>query len=166
MPWFRVCDTACFHPKMTAAGNAALGLWTRAGAWSMQNLTEGHVPTRDARAMGSRAEIKRLVEVGLWDEVEGGYEFHEWDERQPTKEQIQGKRVADAARQKRARERSVENFAAKSHAVTNGVSHAPPIPAHPSPTHKSPNLSVIRTPATAPNGKGSSPATNVEAGER
>ena len=56
MPWFRVDDTFSHHAKVMAAGNAAIGLWVRAGAWSMQQLTDGFIPTHVAKQLGSRAE--------------------------------------------------------------------------------------------------------------
>jgi len=43
MPWFKVDDTLAFHAKVVAAGNAAMGLWVRAGAHSMQQLTDGFI---------------------------------------------------------------------------------------------------------------------------
>ena len=44
MPWFRVDDSFDQHPKADAAGNRALGLWVRAGAYCARLLTEGFVP--------------------------------------------------------------------------------------------------------------------------
>ncbi|MBB5918942.1 hypothetical protein BJY24_007854, partial [Nocardia transvalensis] len=80
MPHFLVDDSMPFHAKIVAAGNAAIGLWTRAGAWSNQqaNLTEGFIPEHMARTMGTPAQIKRLVATKLWHQVTGGYQFHEW----------------------------------------------------------------------------------------
>lgn len=84
MPWFRVDDNLAFHSKVIAAGNSAMGLWVRAGSWSMQQLTDGNVPTHVARSMGSKAEASRLVTAGLWRETREGYVFHEWEGRQPS----------------------------------------------------------------------------------
>ena len=36
MPWFNVDDGFAFHRKAVRAGNAAIGLWTRAGSWWMR----------------------------------------------------------------------------------------------------------------------------------
>jgi len=84
MPWFRVDDNLALHTKVLTAGNGAMGLWVRAGSWSMQQLTDGHIPTQVARQLGTRAEASRLVTAGLWVETEGGYDFHEWVGRQPS----------------------------------------------------------------------------------
>lgn len=80
MPHFLVSDDMPFHSKIVAAGNGAIGLWARAGAWSNHsaNLTEGFIPTHIARAMGTPGQAKKLVQTALWHEVEGGYMFHEF----------------------------------------------------------------------------------------
>ena len=86
MPWFNVDDGFAFHRKVVAAGNAAIGLWARAGAWSAGELTEGFIPDHMVSTMGTLAQARKLVTVGLWTTVEGGYQFHEWsdDGRNPT----------------------------------------------------------------------------------
>jgi len=88
VPWFKVDDTLAFHTKTLAAGNAAMGLWVRAGAWSMQTLTDGFVPAALARQLGTAREAQRLVDAGLWDVYKGGFRFHEWGERQPTADDV------------------------------------------------------------------------------
>jgi hypothetical protein len=109
MPWFRVDDTFSHHSKVMAAGNAAIGLWVRAGAWSMQQLTDGFIPTHVGRQLGSRAEAARLVAAGLWIEKDDGWQFHEWDQRQPSRVQVFADRQAAAERQRAARERARKN---------------------------------------------------------
>lgn len=94
MPWFRIDDTLAFHAKTLAAGNAAMGLWVRAGAWSMQQLTDGHIPSHVARQLGTTGEARRLCQAGLWDQTDDGYRFHQWTERQPTAADV--KRAAEA----------------------------------------------------------------------
>lgn len=92
MPWFQVDDQLSLHRKVSAAGNAAMGLWVRAGSWSMQNLTDGFIPSHIARVLGTQSQIKKLVEVRLWHEVPGGYQFHEWDTRQMSAAEITERR--------------------------------------------------------------------------
>lgn len=98
MVWFRVDDNLAFHTKTVAAGNAAMGLWVRAGSWSGQQLTDGYVPKHIARQLGTAAEIKRLVGVGLWCDEGDGYRFHQWGERQPTRDKVMEERKANADR--------------------------------------------------------------------
>ena len=131
MPWFKVDDTFPHHAKVLAAGNAAVGLWTRAGAWSMQQLTDGFVPQHVARTLGTPGEAKRLVDVGLWLRVEGGYEFHQWDQRQPSREKVEAERHAATERQRHARERAKSQRESRR---DNSVSHGPPDPTRPDPS--------------------------------
>lgn len=127
MTWFKVDDTLALHAKVVAAGNAAMGLWVRAGSWSAQQLSEGFVPDHIAKMLGSRAEIQRLVDAHLWTREEGGYQFWQWadDGRQPTKQQVEADRAANRARQKRARDRARsrrdESVVTE---ISNGVSNA------------------------------------------
>lgn len=129
MTWFKVDDNLTFHPKVIAAGNAAMGLWVRAGALCAHNLTDGFVAQSVARKLGSRTSIQQLISTGLWLEVEGGYRFHDWSDSQPSKEQIQEQRRSTRARVARWRERNAvtdEDGNAVSNGVSNGVSNAAP----------------------------------------
>lgn len=106
MPWFKVDDNLPFHAKTVAAGNAAMGLWVRAGAWSMQQLTDGFIPKHIARTMGTPAEVRRLCESRLWIEKDDGYVFHEWDQRQPSRVNVESGREDAKERQRLGRERA------------------------------------------------------------
>jgi hypothetical protein len=68
MPWFKIDDSSHSHPKFRRAGNAAIGLWVRCGAYSAQHLTEGQIPGELARDYGTEPQIRKLVKVGLWHE--------------------------------------------------------------------------------------------------
>lgn len=105
MVWFKVDDTLAFHMKTVKAGNAAMGLWVRAGSWSMQTLSDGYVPDEMIPQLGTTAQAQRLVDVGLWERLSSGYGFHEWDQRQPLKTKVHADRAATAERQRKARER-------------------------------------------------------------
>lgn len=87
MPWFKVDDKLAFHPKILAAGNAAIGLWVRAGSWSRAQQTEGRIPKTMLAALGGRpSDARRLVESGLWEAVGSDYQFHDWQRYQPSNE--------------------------------------------------------------------------------
>ena len=116
MPWFNVDDGFAFHRKVVAAGNAAIGLWARAGAWSAGELTEGFIPDHMVSTMGTLAQARKLVTVGLWTTVEGGYQFHEWsdDGRNPTRQQVLERRNKDREKKalaRAAKQRKAEQFA-------------------------------------------------------
>jgi hypothetical protein len=108
---------------------------------------------------------RQLVEAGLWVESDEGtgWIFHQWDERNPTKEDVEERRAIDRERQRewRAEQREKRRKAAlsrgdnspshgvtddvtpsvtndttqHSHAVSHGVRHDPPDPTRPDPTH-------------------------------
>lgn len=107
MVWFKVDDTLAFHAKVVAAGNPAMGLWVRAGAWAAQQLTDGHVPEHMVKSLGTPRQAASLVTAGLWVQAAGGYQFHDWTdgERQPTRQEIESKRQAwrDKKKEQRAK---------------------------------------------------------------
>lgn len=104
MPWFKVDDTFALHPKAVAAG-ASLVLWVRAGSWSAQQLTDGFVPEHMLTSLGGkRSDARRLVDVGLWEEKDGGYLFHDWLDYQPSRAKVAERREAQAERIRKWRE--------------------------------------------------------------
>lgn len=85
MPWFKVDDRLAMHPKVMRAGLAAMGLWVRAGSWSAQNLTDGHIPADLLASFGAkRQHAEALVKAGLWDVDPEGWRFHDWLDHQPS----------------------------------------------------------------------------------
>lgn len=113
MPWFKVDDQAAMHMKMIMAGNDALGLWVRAGAWCAAQLTDGLVPAPLVTALGGTTEAARaLVSAGLWEEELGGYRFHDWADYQPTSESVKADRAAAAERMRNVRANKKANVRA------------------------------------------------------
>lgn len=103
MPWFKVDDNLAFHAKTMQAGNSAMGLWVRAGSWSAHQLTDGFIPDHIATTLGTRAQAKKLVAAHLWETVPGGFRFHEWTDRQPSRSEVEAERHANRERMRRAR---------------------------------------------------------------
>ncbi|MFD5057405.1 mucin-2 [Streptomyces sp. NPDC058394] len=117
MPWFKVDDTAYAHPKLLKAGNPALGLWMRCGAYAAQHLTEGVISGVVAQLYGTAPQVRRLVAAGLWHEnghacarcpqpAPGDYYMHDFLIYNPTRASVETEREQAAGRQKRARERA------------------------------------------------------------
>lgn len=116
MPWFKVDDQLALHRKARAAGNAAMGLWVRAGSLCAAQLDDGHVDS-DVPALlgGKRTDAARLENAGLWhaaghgcDECPQprdprGWVFHDWAAHQPTKAAVEQKRLDDRQRKADAR---------------------------------------------------------------
>lgn len=111
MPWFKVDDLLHDHKKvrgLRADRLAAVGLWTLCGSWAAHNLTDGFVPAEIVTRYDPKERTaKRLVDVGLWSRAEQdgepGYQFHEWDEHQPLREEVLLKREAARERMRKVR---------------------------------------------------------------
>lgn len=99
MTWFKVDDGLHSHPKAMASSLAALGLWALAGSWSGKHLTDGFIPDHAIPSLsrGQDALARELVAAGLWTRVRGGYRFHDWHERNPSKEKVESDRAKKAA---------------------------------------------------------------------
>jgi hypothetical protein len=111
MPWFKVDDAFHGHPKVMELSPAAVGVWTLAGSWCANYLTDGEIKMNVVRRFGASDEmIRELVEAGLWIDVGGAYQFKDWAEYQPLKEEVEAERNAARERMKevRARKKGVE----------------------------------------------------------
>lgn len=88
MPWVRL-DYCAQHPKMWQLVEddewRAIAVWHFALPWCGQNGTAGFVPGYALAAVHGTVEVAtKLVEVGLWEPVPGGWYVHDWDHYQPT----------------------------------------------------------------------------------
>jgi hypothetical protein len=135
MTWGKVDDNLAFHPKVIAAGNEAMGLWVRSLSWSSQQLTDGIIPDAIISALHGEASAHILVAAGLWHEVDGGYEFNDWVDYQPTREQVLAERHATRERSRAARAKAsaarnvtdvTERPAASTDTATRRPSRIPP----------------------------------------
>lgn len=106
--WFKVDDQLAFHPKAATAGNAAMGLWVRAGSYASAHLTDGFIASAIALAMANECDADALVNVGLWDRVDGGYQFHGWDEWQPDAEEERIRREERSEKRRAAGRKGAE----------------------------------------------------------
>lgn len=110
MAWFKVDDQLHGHPKPRSAGLEAMGLWSVAGSHSMAYKGDGFVPGWyvDSWPRGRRLAAK-LVAARLWHEGERdgvpGYLFHDFEDYQPTSDEIEKDREASRVRQRNRRER-------------------------------------------------------------
>lgn len=84
-----------------AAGEKAEVLFTRGLAFCARNINDGiitelQLTTFRLSAVSTRA--KRLVEVGLWTEVDGGYRVNAWLKWNRSRAEIEEKQRKDAER--------------------------------------------------------------------
>lgn len=132
MPWFTVDDGFHRNPKALRVlgagelGRAAIGLWNMAGSWCMDELTDGFVPKARVITFGWRKKhADLLVDAGLWVEVQGGYRFHEWFERNPSKLDVLRMRAETNRRVKEHRDRARNGVANHRQQRLNDVSVTP-----------------------------------------
>ena len=99
MPWARIDDSFDDHPKVLWLlehddGAAAVGLWTLCLTWAHRNTRKkgkvaGRLPlSLPRRYLGvlGRDAAKLLVEAGLWEPAEDGWQVHDFDQYLPTAE--------------------------------------------------------------------------------
>lgn len=92
MTWIRVDDHFADHPKVMALGSdrlQGLGLWQVAASYCARYLTDGFVPTAHVHAHASKKLVNRMVDVGLFDAVAGGYRLHDWLTYNPSRKQVE-----------------------------------------------------------------------------
>jgi hypothetical protein len=103
--WFRLDDGWLRHPKHRAAGLKGRALWIAAGTWSSEQLTDGRIPKEmlpvlaiDAEIGTGHTEARRLVDIGLWDDLGDAWQFHDWHDFQPSRADV----LADRAKREAA----------------------------------------------------------------
>ena len=89
MAWVRLDDGFSEHPKVLAAGALGLSLWVCGLAYcNRQKRKTGIIPTEKVPVLfpipSPMKVAARLIEVGLWEPVEGGFRVHDYHEFQPT----------------------------------------------------------------------------------
>lgn len=86
-------DGVITHPKFAMITAADMGVWAWGAAWSSRELTNGHIPATVLPLLrGTPENAERLVAAGLWEEVEGGWVFHDWNDYQPTPDEVRALR--------------------------------------------------------------------------
>lgn len=101
------------HPKTAGMSDAAFSLWVRAGSFSAAKLTDGFIAeTVLVHTLQSDTPVAdELVERGLWRRRRGGYVFHEWNQRNLTRQRVRDNQNADAKRKREERKKSPDKSA-------------------------------------------------------
>lgn len=139
MTWFYVDDHLSFHRKTITAGNAAMGLWVRAGSWCAADPKneDGHVPMTMVRQLGTKGQADKLVAAGLWIATDGGYQFHDWGGWQPSKTEVEERKRKRAEAGHRGGVKSGEtrrsNASSKNEASASSKNEPSPVPSSPVP---------------------------------
>ncbi|QKY78996.1 hypothetical protein Jinkies_48 [Arthrobacter phage Jinkies] len=110
MPWFKVDDGFHGHPKVMDLSLAAVGLWTLAGTWCANYLTDGEIPLKVVQRLGgTRRQAKELILSGLWTETRADvYKFSDWNDYQPTKDSVLTERAKAKERMDKLRGKGKE----------------------------------------------------------
>lgn len=96
MSWTKIDDAILTNPKMEEAEErcpaVASALWFRALVYTNQHKLDGFVPSKRIPDLMKRHRlttkaVKTLVEVGLWDEVDDGFLFHNFAKHNKNAEQ-------------------------------------------------------------------------------
>jgi hypothetical protein len=123
MPWFRLDDSFHSHPKVIAAGNEAVGLYTRCGTYAAEHLTDGFLRKDVVLLYGSSALAASLVRTRLWHRTRGGWVIHDYLDYNPSREAVENERKQAAERQRRRRGGTLSR---RDNGVTNAVTTSTP----------------------------------------
>lgn len=144
MTWVRMDDHYPSHPKVLEVGPLAAWLNVCAWGYTARYSTDGFIPERQVPLLAdvpSPLELAgRLVEVGLWERVNGGYAVHDYLDYNPSAKEVKARRLAGAKRQAEWR---------ASHGASNGVTDASVFAPLPPPLSPSQVPSPPPTPAAA-----------------
>lgn len=109
MPWVKLDDRFPSHRKVALLADRAFRLHVSAICWCSENLTDGRIADRElplvAKVRGLKATAQQLVDAGLWDRIEGGWEIHDYLDYNPSRAQVLAERKKNAERQERFRQR-------------------------------------------------------------
>lgn len=175
MAWARLSDDLHDHDKVTSLtvdveGLAAYGLWTLALTWVRADFRrKGVVPAGQVGRFGcgnGKQLASRLVEVGLWDEVPGGYRFHDFDQVYTSEDLSQkraeaGRRGGIASGKSRARNHLAGNSEANTNQVASSDEAKGPEASHA--RARATNHSPLELPPPPPNA--ATPAVDQPEGE-
>jgi hypothetical protein len=130
MPWSRLDDQFTDHPKIVEAGPMAGWLYVCGLTYSTRYLTDGFIPRAQVKRLADLPDCDdlagRLVHVGLWEAVEGGYRIHDYLDYNRSSADVRAERDETARRQAewRARKAAKQAEEQESNAVSNGVTGA------------------------------------------
>jgi hypothetical protein len=110
--WLKVDDNLPDHPKFIEAGRRlgrsglgrALGVWLEATCYCTRQLTDGFLPNPIAESLRADAKplevLSVLTAVGLFHNVPGGFQVHDFEDWNPEAAGVKTKRAKDAKRKR------------------------------------------------------------------
>jgi len=106
MGWVRLDDNFADHPKVIALSDTAFRLYIEGLCYSNRQLTDGFIPNAVYTKLSKNDDAQFLIEAGLWEDTEGGFNIRSYTEYQPTREKVEKKREEAKERLRRYRERN------------------------------------------------------------
>lgn len=115
MAWLRIDDRVRTHPKIAQAGPAAAWLWFCGICYCREHLTDGFIPKAVvvSLAMNLTSPLKhaaRLVDVRLWEDVDGGYQVHDFLDWNPSRAEVEANREWGTQRKSLYRNKDVTSI--------------------------------------------------------
>jgi hypothetical protein len=101
--WAKLADNFHSHPKSLSMGLDGGGLYARGLSYSACYLTDGFLPADWAAAQAPKKIRDKLVKVGAWKAVDGGYAIVDYLDYNPSKMAVQVERAKAKARMSRKR---------------------------------------------------------------
>lgn len=136
MPWGKLDDKHHRNRKIrelrrTRSGRVAHSDWLYYWSWCLDDPNlDGRIPETEL-SKSEKKSAQLLVEVGLWEESDGGYMMHDWADYNPTKQGLEQARDKSRRTSKAYRDKQRDESPA-GHAVfdeSNGdPSRIPPVP--------------------------------------
>jgi hypothetical protein len=174
MTWARIDDQFRHHPKVVQAGPLGIALHVCGLSYTAEYLTDGFIPrgavntlcdfegvwfrgyapgSKDDYAWTVREVVADLVALGMWDEVEGGYQIHDYLDYNPSREKVLAERAKKQAAGKAGGKASAEARAqASAQAESKPVPVPKPIPEPvPEPFSESTSKAALRSVDNNPN---------------
>lgn len=161
MSWARIDDQYPDHPKIVAAGHAAMALDVAGICYCARFLTDGFIPEDQVPRLLTHPNpgelVGALLRVRRWETAAGGYLVHDYLDYNPTRAQALATRQARSAAGRRGGKQRARNLLddRQPPATDSAQAHAYPVPVpvpQPGPG-PGPGRSSTRETAGAPSGE-------------
>lgn len=150
MSWSRIDDRANEHRKQLEAGPEACWFWTCGLLYvNRQDVRDGFIPDAALALLypvrSPKKLAQKLVAVGLWERVPGGYQVHNYERWNQTREQVQDAKQRARDRAAKSYERRKQKDSAPDSAPQSALQNSDalrdssgshPIPSHPIPSEE------------------------------
>jgi hypothetical protein len=103
--WIKLDDTLPNNPKILPLSDKAFRLYIEGLCYANQYLTDGFLAQAVINRLDSGNACQELIDAGLWIEVEGGAQIHDYCEHQTSRKVVEEKREQVRNRVTRYREK-------------------------------------------------------------